>query len=75
MRIQSEHLDNTNQSYFEHASGALGISFGLFTTGFKMLVHAAIPDYFTTSATDYAKEILKESNKQEEENKQEDNKE
>ena len=73
MRIQSEHLDNTNQSYFEHASGALGISFGLFTTSLKMFVHAAIPDYFSTSATDYANELLKQSKNEQELKEQENN--
>jgi len=63
MKIQSDHLDKTNYTYLEHASEALGISFGLFTTSLKMLVHAVVPDVFTTSASDYAAELNNKLNK------------
>ena len=57
MKIQSDHLDEKNISYLRHASEALGISLGLFSTGFKMLVRAVAPDVFTTAASDYAAEL------------------
>ena len=57
MKIQSDHLDKKNLTYTEHAKEALGISLGLFTTSMKMLVHAVLPDTFTTSASDYVSEL------------------
>tara|TARA_B100001093_G_C26817015_1_gene1010203 strand:- start:275 stop:595 length:321 start_codon:yes stop_codon:yes gene_type:complete len=62
MKIQSDHLDEKNISYLKHASEALGISLGLFSTGFKMLVHAVAPDVFTTAASDYAAELQNKLN-------------
>ena len=63
MKIQSEHLDNIKMTYLSHASEALGISFGLFTTSLKMFVHAVVPDVFTTSASEYVAELNERLNK------------
>uniref|UniRef100_A0A6C0JIH9 Uncharacterized protein n=1 Tax=viral metagenome TaxID=1070528 RepID=A0A6C0JIH9_9ZZZZ len=57
MRLQSDHLDKVNQTYLEHAYDALSISGGLFITSVKTLVHAAIPDLFSTAASEYAAEL------------------
>ena len=57
MSFQSDHLDNIDQTYSEHAKDALKISGGMFLTGFKMLVHAVYPDIFTTSASDYVENL------------------
>ena len=61
MKIQSDHLEEVKQGYFEHAGDALKISFGMIVTSMKMLVHAFSPDTFRTAASDFAKEVIKKT--------------
>ena len=72
MKLQSDHLDNLDQSYYEHAKDALQISGGMFLTGFKMLVHAVYPDLFTTSASDYVENLSSHINNKKEVNTKKD---
>jgi len=53
-----KHLEETNESYKEHMWIALRMSGKMFIGGIKGLVHAIIPDLFTTSVTDTCKDIL-----------------
>jgi len=63
MRIQSDHLDEVNQTYTAHANDALKISFKMLITSFKMFIHAISPDIFSTAASDIAREIINETDK------------
>ena len=72
MNFQSDHLDNIDQTYSDHAKDALQISGSMFLTGFKMLVHAVYPDLFTTSASDFVENLSNQlNNKKEVETKKE----
>ena len=51
------HLKDVNMTYLEHMYFSLNLSFNLFLTSMKGVVHAIIPGYFTTSISDYSEEL------------------
>lgn len=61
MKLQFDHLDEKNLSYFGHATSALNIAGNLFLASVKTAVHAFMPDTFKTAASDCAETILAET--------------
>jgi hypothetical protein len=45
------HLDNLNESYWQHMGFALGIFFTLLSAAFLLLIHTLIPAFFECSAS------------------------
>ena len=54
------HLRENRMTYGEHFWRSLGISLRMLQGGLASLVHAVIPDLFTTSASDAVKELHNE---------------
>ena len=66
---KSKHLEEIKQGYVEHMKNSLVLSKDLILTGCKIVVHAFIPDLFSTAATDFAKKLntkLEENKKRKE---------
>ena len=57
MFIIFKHLDEMNMNYFEHMLVSLNYALILFLSSIKALIHAFIPDIFTTSTTECIREI------------------
>ena len=52
-----EHLNDANETYFEHMSKALKISLQLFIGSLMAFIHALLPSVFTTSASRKIKKL------------------
>jgi hypothetical protein len=52
------HLQEVNESYAQHAWEAVGIAGRLAVAFFAVLVHAAIPGVFETTASGIARDIV-----------------
>lgn len=53
------HLDDVEESYFEHFCSAIWVSYELLTVSFKCFIHAFYPDIYTDSVTKKCCDILK----------------
>ena len=51
------HLMDINMTYLEHMCFSLNLSYNLFSTSLKGVVHAIIPGCYTTSISDYSEEL------------------
>jgi hypothetical protein len=58
----TEHLSNTNKSYFGHFRGALLTSIECFVAGLAALLHGLLPFILETTASDKIREIYKRQN-------------
>lgn len=47
----SEHLQDVNMSYFQHMGYALSYSFVSFSASIIFIIHALIPDLFTSTGS------------------------
>lgn len=54
------HLNEINESYFEHMCTALKYGFKLIFAGLACIIHALIPDAFVTTGSETIKNILEE---------------
>jgi hypothetical protein len=52
-----KHLRENGLTYCEHFERSIGIAWKLLSSGVTSLVHAVIPDLFTTSASDTVAEL------------------
>lgn len=57
MFFSSNHLNAMNMNYFEHMFISLNYAIILFISFIKALIHAFIPDIFTTSTSECIREI------------------
>jgi hypothetical protein len=57
MFFHSNHLIEMNMNYFEHMLVSLNYSLILFISCIKAIIHAFIPDIFTTSTSECIREI------------------
>lgn len=51
------HLEDLNQTYFEHLKDAIGYSIKSFTAGFIFLIHGFFPDILVTNGSDTISEL------------------
>lgn len=57
MFFYSNHLNIMNMTYFEHMLVSLNYALILFLSCIKAIIHAFIPDIFTTSTSECIREI------------------
>tara|TARA_B110000008_G_C16782791_1_gene489400 strand:- start:219 stop:425 length:207 start_codon:yes stop_codon:yes gene_type:complete len=57
IRKTQKHLEEANESYFQHMQFAVKISLQLLLGSFMALIHAILPFLFTTSASKKIKEL------------------
>lgn len=57
MFLYSKHLEEMNMNYFEHMLVSLNYALILFLSCIKAIIHAFIPDIFTTSTSECLNEI------------------
>ena len=57
IKKSKEHLKKTNESYFKHMQEALVISFELLISCLMAFIHALLPSFFTTSASNKIKKL------------------
>ena len=57
IKKSQQHLEKTNESYFEHMVIALKISSQLIIGAYMAFMHALIPSIFTTSASNKIKKL------------------
>ena len=58
-KLFTEHLEDVNESYLTHMSNSLYISIKLAIASSFALIHAFIPGFFTKSASNICREIVK----------------
>ena len=52
-----EHLNQANETYFQHLYSALKIGFTMVIGGFQAILHAIIPGILTKSASEKIKKL------------------
>ena len=57
IKKSQKHLEQTNESYFEHMIIALKISFELLIGSLIAFIHALLPSVFTSSASNKIKKL------------------
>ncbi len=57
--MKFKHLDENKESYLIHMHHALHISYCMFTSSIKCLIHAFYPDIFEDSASSTCTQIIK----------------
>ena len=57
IKKSKKHLEQANESYFEHMSVALKISFQLLMGALMAFMHALLPSIFTTNASNQIKKL------------------
>jgi hypothetical protein len=57
IKKSQKHLEQTNESYFEHMVVALKISFELLIGSLIAFIHALLPSVFTSSASNKIKKL------------------
>ena len=57
IKKSKEHLNKTNESYFEHMGFALKISLQLLSGAIMAFLHALFPSIFTTNTSNKIKQL------------------
>lgn len=51
------HLEDIEETYFQHFGHAMSFSFCMFKTGFACMVHAFFPELFKTTGSDRIRKL------------------
>jgi len=53
------HLEKTNETYFQHLKHSLWISFNLLKASGYAFIHAIYPDWFQSDASNLCRQVVK----------------
>lgn len=58
--VFNKHLNERGLTYFQHMYQAIIIGFSLIVAGFKVIVHAVLPFFWPTAASDLVKNLYRD---------------